>query len=151
MSLRSVCFTGHRELPEVTSTAYRTMVHDTQSAILSAIEEGATDFYAGGAQGYDLLCAELVLLLKARFPAIRLHLVLPYAGFARGERYRPVLEGADEIISLNPAYRRGCLMMRNRRLVEEGDLCIAYLHQQTGGTVYTVSAARKKGIPVVLL
>lgn len=151
MSLHTVCFTGHRDLPETTSAEYRTLVRDTQNAIISTIDRGATDFYAGGAQGFDLLCAELVLLLKERYPRIRLHLVLPYAGFARGERYKPVLEQADEVIDLFSKYRRGCMMIRNRRLVEEGELCIAYLRKETGGTFYTVSVARSQEREVVVV
>lgn len=151
MNLQTVCFTGHREMPEATSAEYRTIVRDTQNAIVAAIERGATDFYDGGAQGYDLLCAELVLLLKTRYPQIRLHLVLPYAGSARGERYAKVLEGADEVIELFSRYHRGCMMIRDRRLVEEGELCIAYLRKQEGGTYYTVTTARQQEREVILV
>lgn len=138
-------------MPEATSSEYRTIVRDTQNAIVAAIERGATDFYDGGAQGFDLLCAELVLLLKTRYPQIRLHLVLPYAGFARGERYAKVLEGADEVIELFTRYHRGCMMIRDRRLVEEGELCIAYLRKENGGTYYTVSTARQQEREVILV
>lgn len=151
MNLQTVCFTGHREMPEATSSEYRNIVRDTQNAIVAAIERGATDFYDGGAQGYDLLCAELVLLLKARYPQIRLHLVLPYAGFARGERYAKVLEEADEVIEISSHYHRGCMMIRDRRLVEEGELCIAYLRKPTGGTVQTVNMARQLNHEVILV
>lgn len=151
MSLHTVCFTGHRDMPEVTSSEYRTILRDTQNAIVAAIDRGATDFYAGGAQGYDLVCAELVLLLKERYPQIRLHLILPYTGFARGERYEAVLNKADEVMAVNTTYRRGCMMVRNRRLVEEGQLCIAYLRQETGGTYQTVTMAKKQGREVLVL
>lgn len=143
MSLHTVCFTGHRELPDAASTEYRSLIRDTQEAIVAAIQRGATDFYAGGAKGYDLLCAELVLSLQEQYPQIRLHIILPYADFARGERYKEVLSKADEVWEVNSAYRPGCLMMRNRRLVEEGDLCIAYLRQNSGGTFQTVTMAKK--------
>lgn len=151
MSLHTVCFTGHREMPAVTSPEYRAIVRDTQLAIMNAIDRGATDFYAGGAQGYDLLCAQLVLLAKERNPRVRLHLALPYPGFARGEAYKAVLKKADEVIDVCPKYGRGCMMIRNRRLVEEGELCIAYLRKPKGGTVQTVNMARQLNREVVLV
>lgn len=45
MSLRTVCFTGHRDMPPATSPEYRQIVRDTQYAITQVIGQGATVFY----------------------------------------------------------------------------------------------------------
>ena len=37
MSLRTVCFTGHRDMPPATSPEYRQIVRDTQYAITQVI------------------------------------------------------------------------------------------------------------------
>ena len=37
MSLRTVCFTGHRDIPPATSPEYRQIVRDTQYAITQVI------------------------------------------------------------------------------------------------------------------
>ena len=71
-SLRSVCFTGHRELPPVRSAAYRQLVKDTEAAIRRAFADGARRFYCGGAEGFDLLCGKLVLLERERHLDIQL-------------------------------------------------------------------------------
>lgn len=84
MSLRTVCFTGHRDMPPATSPEYRQIVRDTQYAITQVIGQGATVFYTGGAPGYDLLCGEMILLMQQRLPTLELHILLPYGGFARG-------------------------------------------------------------------
>ena len=41
------------------------------------IGRGVTDFYNGGAIGFDMLCAKTVIALKAEYSDIKLHLLLP--------------------------------------------------------------------------
>ena len=104
MSLRTVCFTGHRDMPPATSPEYRQIIRDTQYAITQVIGQGATVFYTGGAPGYDLMCGEMILLMQQRLPTLELHILLPYGGFARGPRYRPLLEKAQEVLILSSHY-----------------------------------------------
>ena len=153
--IRSVCFTGHRELPSLRSTAGRQLVARTEAAILRAYERGARRFYSGGAEGFDLLCGKLVLAEQARHPDMQLILLLPYTGF--GERFsapdRAELQrqkkAAEEMLFLSPHYFPGCMAIRNQQLVEDGDLCIAYLAHAPSGTAQTVGFARQKGIEVI--
>ena len=49
---------------------------------------------------------------------------------------------------VSPEYVRGAYLIRDRRLVDESAYCISYCNKPTGGTVYTVRYAIKKGIPV---
>ena len=136
--LRSVCFTGHRELPPRTTAAYRQLVKDTEAAIRRAFAAGARRFCCGGAEGFDLLCGKLVLLEKERHLDIQLVLLLPYTGF--GERFsaqdRAELErqkkAAEEVVFLSTHYFPGCMALRNRQLVAEADVCIA---KNNGGMI----------------
>ena len=156
-SLRSVCFTGHRELPPVRSAAYRQLVAHTEAAIRRAFDRGARRFYCGGAEGFDLLCGKLVLLEQARHRDLHLILLLPFTGF--GERFttqdRAELarqkKAAEEILYLSPHYCPGCMAIRNRQLVADADLCIAYLTRTPSGTAQTVGFAREKGIEVIFV
>ena len=54
---------------------------------------GYADFMSGGAQGFDLIAAELVLSLREKYPWIRLIMVLPFEGQAdrwdEDQRLRP--------------------------------------------------------------
>ena len=121
--IRSVCFTGHRELPPRSTAAYRQLVSRTEAAIRHAFERGARKFYCGGAEGFDLLCGKLVLLEQARHRDLHLILLLPFTGF--GERFttqdRAELarqkKAAEEILYLSPHYFPVCMALLNRQLV----------------------------------
>ena len=153
--IRSVCFTGHRSLPAKTSMAGRQLAARTEAAIRQALARGARRFYCGGAEGFDLLCGRLVLLEQARRRDIHLILLLPYTGF--GDRFskQDLLElerqkkAAEEVVYLSNHYFSGCMAIRNRQLVEDAELCIAYLTRAPSGTAQTVSFAREKGIEVI--
>ncbi len=153
--IRSVCFTGHRELPLARSAAFRQLVRATETAIRRAFADGARRFYCGGAEGFDLLCGKLVLLEKKRHLDIQLILLLPYTGFGesfsaadRAELSRQKKE-AEEVVYLSTQYFPGCMALRNRQLVEDADVCIAHLVRSPSGTAQTVGFAREKGIEVI--
>lgn len=75
MSNEKVAFTGHRSIPFATINVLRQRISDcVENLYLS----GKTEYLCGMALGFDLLCAEVVLSLKKRFPDIRLICVLPY-------------------------------------------------------------------------
>ena len=154
-SLRSVCFTGHRELPPVRSAAFRQLVADTETAIRRAFDRGARRFYCGGAEGFDLLCGKLVLLEKERHLDMQLVLLLPYTGFGEafsaGDKAELLRQkkAAEEVLYLSNHYFSGCMALRNRQLVEDADLCIAYLKRAPSGTAQTVGFAKEKGIEIV--
>ena len=153
--VRSVCFTGHRELPARRSAAFRQLVRGTEAAVRRAVENGARRFCCGGAEGFDLLAGKLVLQERERHPDIQLILLLPYTGF--GERFSPEDRAelsrqkreAEEVVCLSTHYFPGCMALRNRQLVEDADLCIAYLTHAPSGTAQTVGFAREKGIEVI--
>lgn len=149
----SVCFTGHRDMPSRLSAEFREIVRNTQLAIDAAFQNGTRDFYTGGAPGYDQLCGELVLQLKKREPEVRLHILLPYPGYAAnsGSAHERLVAAADETVCLYSHYFKGCFLMRDRELVSRAESCIAYLRKPRSGTAFTVSCARQKGIKVILI
>ncbi len=68
-----ICFTGHRQIRNDDTLTMR-----LEETLRNLIEQhGATDFYSGGAIGWDTLCAETILKLRNAYPHIRLHLILP--------------------------------------------------------------------------
>ena len=152
--LVSVCFTGHRQLPPPRSAAFRQLVAHTEAAIRQAFARGARRFYCGGAEGFDLLAGRLVLLLQQRHLDIQLVLLLPYTGFGEGFAHadraelRRQKKAAEEVVYLSNHYFPGCMAIRNRQLVEDAGLCVAYLTHTPSGTAQTVGFAREKGIEV---
>ncbi len=152
MENKSACFTGHRDLEPVKVPIIREKLREI---LIKYIEEGYTDFYNGGAIGFDMLSAEAVLELKGIYPHIKLHIIQPCADQTklwRGDsvvRYEKIISLADEVKCLSPVYYNGCMQARNRYMVDNSGLCIAYLTSTTGGSAGTVRYAEKNGVTVI--
>ena len=116
----SVCaFTGHRptKLPWKNDAgsprlaAFRTAM---ESQILTLTQRGVVNFFSGMAEGTDAICAEIVLALREKNPAIKLHCALPFVGQAdkwtasSREQYRAILSQADSIIYVSRRYHKNC-------------------------------------------
>lgn len=149
MKERTACFTGHRTIPFLQR---RKIEKRTEEALIEAIKQGYRFFGAGGALGFDTLAAQTVLRLKKTYPQIKLILVLPCLSQTRGWRpediaeYERIKAAADKVVYTSQEYTRDCMFKRNRHLVDNSSLCIAYLTENTGGTAYTVDYARFKGL-----
>ena len=149
------CFTGHRKIPE--SDLPRVIPALRREVLRLVREEGFTRFLSGGAVGFDTLAAEAVLEIVADYPHVSLVIVRPCADQTRGwsakdaARHDAILARANEVVTLSPAYRPGCMQARNRYLVENSDACLCYLTERSGGTAYTVRYAAARGVPVTNL
>lgn len=149
--MKTVFFTGHRTIENDRETIQKLM-----TTLKKLILNGAADFYAGGAIGWDMLCEEAVLVLRENhFPHIRLHLVLPcppeeqiahWSSFDK-EVYRKILEAADSVEVLSERYTKDCMKNRNARLAELGDICVCYYDEnhRRSGTAQTVRMAERLG------
>lgn len=160
---QSCSFTGHRphKFPwrynetDSRCTALKTALAEQ---ITSLAEAGVTAYYGGGADGVDCWAALVVLELKKKNPALNLHLILPHEGQAdkwsdsAQERYRFILSQADSLEYVSHDYYDGCMLDRNRRLVDAADLLLAvYNGERRGGTAATVRYARKLGRRVIIV
>ena len=121
-------------------------------------DAGTTDFLSGMAQGADTWAALAVLALHDKNPALKLHCVLPCEGQAdkwaasARELYQSVLARADSVVFVNREYRDGCMLERNRYLVDHaGTLLAVYNGERRGGTAATVRYARKKGRGLIVI
>ena len=66
-------------------------------------------------------------------------------------RQSAILARANDVVTLEPAYRPGCMQARNRYLVDRSSIVLCYLTESSGGTAYTVRYARSRGVPVLNL
>ena len=152
MRSKTVCFTGHRELPADNLPEISKHLEDTLATL---IEQGYRYFGAGGALGFDTLAAQTVLRLRERYPQIRLILVLPCRSQTRGwsqadiDIYEEIKRRADKVTYTSENYFRGCMQKRNRHLVDSSSICICYLTKPTGGTAYTVNYARRCSLQIL--
>ena len=159
----SCAFTGHRphKFPwryDETDSRCVTLKAALMEQIMLLTRAKTTDFYSGGADGVDCWPAMIVLELRKKNPALRLHCILPYEGQAdkwsasAQERYRLILKEADSIEYVSHAYYDGCMLDRNHRLVEAaGSLLAVYNGERRGGTAATIRYARKLQRKIVIL
>lgn len=162
--LNNCCaFTGHR--PHKFPWKYNE--EDSRCVALRAVlmeqitrlvDAGVTDFYSGGADGVDCWAALIVLELKKKNPALRLHMILPHEGQAdkwsdsAQERYYSILKRADSTEYVSQGYYDGCMLDRNHRLVETaGTLLAVYNGERRGGTAATVRYAKRLGQEIIIL
>ncbi|MDO4757300.1 MAG: SLOG family protein [Parabacteroides sp.] len=149
---RTVCFTGHRKIPP---EKLETVARRLKETLIELIGKGYLYFGAGGALGFDTLAAQTVLELKAKFPQIKLILVLPCLsqadswGIVDKRIYEQIKEKADKIVYTSREYTKGCMHKRNRHLVDNSSVCVCYLSENTGGTAYTVSYAESKSLLII--
>ena len=130
----------------------------TLEVIEGLYDRGFRRFLCGGATGFDTLAASAVLILKRRRPDARLILVIPCEGQEHGWKtheqalYRSIREQADRVIVLAEHYYTGCMMTRNRFMVDHAAFCVAYWKDaSTGGTLSTIRLALRRRLPVLNL
>lgn len=154
---RTAAFTGHRPqhlpaggapfAPEVKRLKY-----DMCRAIHEAIGRGYLRFISGMAPGFDLWAAKAVLSFREIYPQIRLECAVPYRGHGGGGLYGEIIEQADQVTVLSEEYYEGCLLARNRYLVEQSSLLIACCLKEYGsGAGYTLRQAKKQGLDIILV
>lgn len=152
MKEKTVCFTGHRTIPMLKKWKIEKKLKETLEAL---IDNGYCYFGAGGALEFDTIAAQTVLGLKKKHPEIKLILVLPCKNQTRGWEekdvsvYESIIEQADKVVYTQEHYDRGCMFKRNRHLVDNSSVCVAYLTEEKGGTAYTVNYANQKGVKVI--
>ncbi len=151
-----VCsFTGHREIEK---EALEPLRKRTREVVDLLIARGVKEFITGGAVGFDLLCAEIILEAK-KYAEVTLTLAIPCKGQEKyyskenKETYKKVLDGADKVVTLSDFYHRGCMHVRNRYMVDKSDFLVSYCIKAEGGSYYTRSYAmeNKKHIIDILI
>ncbi len=151
---KTACFTGHREIPEP-----RKLVEARIDGAIRLLHARGVRYYgAGGARGFDVLASLRVLALKEEVPDLCLILVLPFPEQYRQEgdwtredrrEFDVLLERADKVVTLEPAYSSGVYYRRDRHMVDGSAYCVNYLLRDRSGTGYTVRYARERGLELV--
>ena len=149
-------FTGHRpeKLPWGMDESDPRCVALKQKLLQTVLEqaaEGADVFLCGMARGCDLYFAQAVLDAKQSCPELTLEAWLPCP--SQAERwtqrekscYRRLLEQCDRVLVLESAYSDGCMLRRNRAMVERCDRLISVWDGSGGGTAATIRYAQKSG------
>jgi uncharacterized phage-like protein YoqJ len=152
MRATTCCFSGHRKLPE---EKIEQIVKRLGREIDSLISLGVTNFISGGALGFDLIAASLIIAKKEMGRKIRLIFILPCKDqdkFWNDENkrlYRALLAEADEIVHISEEYTDGCMKKRNNYMVEQSAYCICALIRPQSGTGQMVRYARQMKLKII--
>ena len=109
------------------------------------------------AMGFDIIAAELVLLLKKAYKKAKIKLicVLPFKTQSEKfpmewkKRYDKIIEKADEVICLAENYHPSNYQVRNKYMVDRSDIVVTWFDGQSGGTKNTITYAEKKGKQII--
>lgn len=148
----SCCFTGHRVISPENSVQ---VMKELSQVLQQCYDDGYRIFYAGGALGFDTLAEKAVIEFREDHPDVKLIIVIPCENQANNWKrsdkaeYMQLIDKADEVICLSKFYYNGCMQVRNRHMVNNSSLCVAYLTKNGGGSAYTVDYARKCGLQII--
>jgi len=160
---KTLCFSGHRtgKMPK-SKDELRILKQNLYSEIDNAIVDGYETFLFGACFGFDLICAEMVLMRKKIVKPldpkkIKLIAVVPFEEQATKWneydriKYFNILSKCDDVITLNKHFRVGCYYARNRYMIDNSSKLICYYNGSGGGTEYTVDYAEKHSVPIINL
>lgn len=154
MDVRSCAFSGHRIIYRTHKEPLNTLLSDTVDALISS---GISRFCSGGAKGFDLLAAELILKKRNEGAHVSLCMILPCQDQAARwpcelrKKYEEIISLADEVIYTGEKYDQFCMHIRNRRLVDESEVLLCYLNREASGTAYTRNYAAERGKKIINL
>jgi len=111
----------------------------------------------GMALGADCYFCEAVISLRDSRPDVTLEAVIPCEEQAAHwrerdrQRYFRLVAQCDQETLLQRHYDRGCMLRRNRYMVDRSERLIAVYDGLLGGTMYTISYAMKRGLQIITL
>ena len=156
----SCCFSGHR--PE--KLPWGTREEDPRCLLLkekimdaaqTAYAQGYRHFICGMARGCDWYFCEAVLELREAREGISVEAAIPWPGQANGwpeadrRRYQNLVERCNWQSMVSTHYHQGCLLRRDRYMVDHTSLLIAAFNGAPGGTSYTMRYALRRGLEII--
>lgn len=146
------CFTGHRVI-EGSVEELRQKLSDTLDEL---ILQGVTRFISGGALGFDMLAAEVVME-KRKANSIFLEIAVPCLNQekkwneAQKRRYKKILDNSDAVTVLSQKYVTGCMHARNKYMVDKAQVVVSYYRGRSGGTQATYLYAQDMNKKIINL
>lgn len=158
----SCCFTGHRpnKLPwrdDEGDPRCLELKARLAREVARAYDEGYRHFICGMAQGADFYFCEAVLALRDERPGVTVEAAIPCEEQAARwperdrERYFSLVGRCDYETVVQHHYDKGCMLRRNRYMVDRSSRLIAAFDGNLGGTMYTITYAMRNGVEVVTL
>ena len=106
----------------------------------------------------DIFCSGIVLALREKNPAVKLHCILPckeqadkWAASSR-DLYYSILDRAISLVYVSRTYHKNCMLERNRFLVDYAAILLAvYNGERRIGTAATLRYAQKMGREIIVI
>ena len=154
------CFTGHRpdKLPWgewENAPACQDLKRRLNQAVESAYAHGYRHFICGMANGCDLYFFDAARYLRLQHPEVTIEAAIPYSGQADRwrpelrERYAYDLRQCDYQTLVQETYTPGCMMRRNRYMVDASRILIAAFDGRPGGTARTLEYAAQRRLEII--
>lgn len=156
------CFTGHRpdKLPwglDENSAECRKLRIQIAIQLEALHSAGIAHFISGMALGCDLLFAEAVLAMREEYDDVTLEAAIPCDSQANSwpeeqkERYNAILSSCDTVTFVQHQYTPGCMLRRNRYMVDSSSVLLACFNGSSGGTMNTLLYARRQGVKTIII
>ena len=137
-----VTFCGHSQIAD--KETIRKRLTDEIHEILRA---GYRTFYLGGYGDFDNLAAAVLSELKGAYPDIERLLIIPYID----REYNTVQYDGTMYPQLENVPKRFAISRRNKWMVDQASVIIAYVDHDWGGAAKTLEYAVKKGLQIINL
>jgi len=155
----SCCFSGYRpeKLPWGSDESALRCLELKDKLIVAAeqrVFSGIRHFICGMARGCDTFFCEAVFFLRERHVGLTVEAAIPYDQHGSGwreddrRRYLNLLGQCDFVSYVSGEYSRGCMLRRNRYMVDNSSVLIAVFDGKPGGTKNTLGYAMKSGLEV---
>lgn len=144
-------FAGHRDVCGVQAEDIAEVLEE-----IIRYAEPPIECFVGGMGKFDDLCAAAVRLLKRKYRAkeISLILVLPYLQ-KRINANQVYYESMFDLVlipsALEGVHYKRAIVLRNRWMVEQADYVIAMVERKEGGAYTTLRYAKKKKKKIINL
>ncbi len=156
------CFTGHRpdKLPwglDENSAECRKLRIEIAIQLEALHSAGIAHFISGMALGCDLLFAEAVLAMREEYDDVTLEAAVPCDSQANSwpeeqkERYNAILSSCNTVTFVQHQYTPGCMLRRNRYMVDNSSVLLACFNGSSGGTMSTLLYARRQGVKTIII
>lgn len=158
----TVCaFSGHRpeRLPwgsDESDPRCQALKIQLEEKLRDLCREGCRTYLCGMARGTDLYYLEALTRLRAEFP-LTIEAVIPCPSQSdrwpveEQRRYLRLLGRCDSMKILEEHYSEGCMLRRNRYMVEHADVLVTVFDGSPSGTAATVRYAEARGLRIVPL
>ena len=143
ISEKTCSVTGHRNVKNDLD------LDRLKSEFLTLISEGYDTFLVGCAVGFDTICYKVLKEIRKE-KNIKIVGCIPCLNqdakfsFLQKIEYKNMLKNLDERVLISENYTRYCMNVRNKFMVDNSTVTVAYLRENIGGTFNTVNMAKNK-------